>query len=191
VLCSWTHHILDGAEGICYRQILCGLLAIKGGPFQPEVGLFGNSRLVKRSARGRQYHNTIRSTIRDKSHIRAPVHSIVAEIANAMTRAGHSGRRGISSATEPVSSAWLRSRTVMSMAILAWPDENADRYDLKASRSCSKRRLFRIAETVLSHKIYQNEIVIRLGDHLSEGTLMRFIHGVAVGSHPYQVWTHA
>src|SRR5262249_26083294 len=65
----------------------------------------------------RQYHNTIKYIIRDKSHSKAPVHSIVAEIANAMTNPGHSGRRGVSPAIGPVSSASLRSRTVRSMAI--------------------------------------------------------------------------
>jgi hypothetical protein len=47
--------------------------------------------------------------IRDKSHNKTPDHSIVAEIANAMTNAGHAGRRGISSTSRPMLSAWVRS----------------------------------------------------------------------------------
>jgi hypothetical protein len=78
----------------------------------------------------------------------------------------------MSSATGPVSSAWLRSRTVMSMAnISAARDETTDRYELNASIQNG------IAQhpnrwTVLSHKICQNEIVIRLDDTLSGGPLM-------------------
>jgi hypothetical protein len=66
-----------------------------------------------------RYQNTITSIIRDKSHSKPLVHSIVAEIANAMISPGHSGRRGILAAAGLVSSAWLGSRTVMSMAISA------------------------------------------------------------------------
>jgi hypothetical protein len=85
---------------------------------------------AKYSAREHQYHNTIKYIIRDKSHSKTPVHSIVTEIANAMTNPGHSGRRGASPATGPVSSAWLRSRTVMSMAISCHrPNEIRDRLE--------------------------------------------------------------
>jgi len=54
------------------------------------------------SAREILYHDTITAIIRNKSQSKTPVHNMVAEIANAMTSAGHSGRRGISSATGPV-----------------------------------------------------------------------------------------
>jgi hypothetical protein len=103
-----------------------------------------------------QYQNTINKIIRDKSHSKTPLHSIVAEIANAMTSPGHSGRRGISSATGPVSSAWLRSRTVMSMEILAPPNELTHRYDLKSGAPVQDEIvLVRIDETVFSHKFCQ------------------------------------
>jgi hypothetical protein len=104
----------------------------------------------------------MRSIIRDKSHSRTPVHSIVAEIAKAMTSPGHSGRRGICSATGLVSSAWLRSRTVMSIAISTSPNETTDRYEpnLALPFRNGMPNIIRIAETVLSHKICRNEIVI-------------------------------
>jgi hypothetical protein len=112
-------------------------------------------------AKADQYHNTIKYIIRDKSHSKSPVHSIVAEIANAMTNPGHSGRRrGASPATGPVSSAWLRLRTVMSMAISCHrSNEISDR--LERGTPIQSGKLFGSESlSLLSHKICQNEIVI-------------------------------
>jgi hypothetical protein len=93
-----------------------------------------------------RYHGTIKYIMRDKTHSKTPVHSIVAEMANAMTNPGHSGRPGASPATGPVSSAWLRSRTVMSMAISCHrPNEISDRLETVALRfkveNCSSSRI--------------------------------------------------
>lgn len=120
------------------------------------------TRLGFRESGQQQYQNTMKIMIRDKSHSKTPLHSIVAEIANAMTSAGQSGRRGISPATGPASSAWLRSRTVMSIGNISAPDETPDRHNLsRALPLKTEIVLVRIGETVLSHNIWRNKIAIR------------------------------
>jgi hypothetical protein len=70
------------------------------------------------------------------------------------------------------------------LEILALPAETTDRFDPKPGDSIQDDIvLVRIAETVLSHKICQNEIVIRLDAPLSKGASIQFMRGVAAGPH--------
>jgi len=71
------------------------------------------------SAQSSQDYATRKTNIRDSSHNKVPAHSNVAQIAKAMTNAGHSGPRGrVSSSLTTETCVWSRSAKGIAIFIL-------------------------------------------------------------------------